>query len=330
MTQAVIIKKPGKINEYLHHWDLRSLGARQILSGYAAEFDDCVLFFDCGTSDDVKHLLRHAKKIKLNLSSTKYLITTHHHFDHNGGLWKLYKAIKEHNPEVKILTNHHTKELLNDYEDHLARGQRSYGDLTGIMKPIEDIAFKLIEPCENFENDLDSIDIIDSFSKDGKEVKLAILKTPGHTHDHQCPLFIKNDEIDFLFFGEAVGMLYHSTKLLTFPVSVPTYFNNEDYMKTLKKLKNLRALRGGFCHFGYVNGVENVREVITEHELFMKDFRKKVIQYHGEKDETKYICEKITSLFLPRTEFKEDHLIVQNAILSTVYGMMVDLGFREI
>ncbi len=66
--QEIITKTLGKINDYLHHWDLKSLGARQILSGYAAEFDDCVIFFDCGTSDDVNVTL-------LNFSLDNPIIT---------------------------------------------------------------------------------------------------------------------------------------------------------------------------------------------------------------------------------------------------------------
>ena len=128
------------------------------------------------------------KKLNIELSSFKYLTTTHHHFDHNGGLWQLYDILKEHNPEVKIVTNEKTMELLNDYEDHLARGKRTYGNLTGIMKPIKEKAFKIIKPSINFNTDPINFDFIDSFPIKGSEIKFGILKTPGHTPDpHSTP-----------------------------------------------------------------------------------------------------------------------------------------------
>jgi glyoxylase-like metal-dependent hydrolase (beta-lactamase superfamily II) len=329
MNQEKKIIKQGKFNEYLHLIDLRQLGIRGNTSGYAAEFDDCSLFFDCGSSLEVKRLLRYVKNTNIDLSTCKYLITTHYHFDHNGGLWKLYETIKEYNPDVKILTNKYTKELLNDYEEHLARGKRSYGDLTGIMNPIEENAFKLIEPCTKFDDGLTSINIIDTFRIRESEVKLAILKTPGHTHDHQCPLFIKNNKIDFLLLGESVGISYSPTKLLALPVSVPPYFNYNDTIETLEKLKKLTVSTGGFCHFGVVNGADNVRSIIEEFEQFMKDFRADVKKIYNEKDETRYIVDKIIPSIRPRTEFGENNLVLQNIVLVSVYGMLMDLGYRE-
>ena len=199
------------------------------------------MLIDCGSSLDTKKLIRFLEKLNIDLASFKYLTTTHHHFDHNGGLWQLYELLKEHNPEVKILTNEKTKELLNDYEDHLARGKRTYGNLTGIMKPIKENAFKIITPSTNFSSNPNNLDFIDSFTIGGSEVKLGILKTPGHTPDHQCPIFVKDNNLDFIHLGESVGTIYHSSELVTMPTSMPTYYNHEEYMNTLQNLKILKS-----------------------------------------------------------------------------------------
>ena len=111
MTEEIIIKKPQKINNYIHFFDL----GRNSLSGYIAEFDDCSLGMDVGSSLQVKDVLRYAKNNNIYLSSFKYFIPSHHHFDHNGGLWKIIDTIKEHNSEVKILTNSQTKDFLNNW-----------------------------------------------------------------------------------------------------------------------------------------------------------------------------------------------------------------------
>lgn len=326
MAQEIITVKSGKINDYLHHFDLKQLGTKRMLSGYIAEFDDCAICMDIGSSFEVKHLLRYAKRNKIPLSSFKYLITSHHHFDHNGGMWKLYEEIKRHNPEVKILTNQQTKDFLNNYEAHLKRARRGFGNMVGIMKAIEDQAFKIINGSEHPTN----LDIIDKFNINGSEVELAILKTPGHTYDHQCTIFLKNGEIDFIFLGEAAGTMYHSSKLLTLPVSAPIHYNFNEDMETIGKLIKLRPQKVGFSHFGIINGKENVREILSDHESFMKEFRARIIEYHKELDETRYICEKITPFLLPRTDmFGEAHLVIQNMVLQAVYGVMMDLGYRN-
>ena len=333
MGQEIITAKTGKINEYLHHIDLKEFGRSKILTSFIAEFDDCILFLDCGSSLEIKHLLRYAKTNRIDLTKVKYLITTHHHFDHCGGMWKLYDKIKKYNPDVKILTNEKTKELLNDFEFHLNRAKCTFGKHIGKMKAIEDNAFNLIQPDANFENGINSIQIIDRLRLKDSEIELAILKTPGHTPDHQCPIFIKNGEIDFIFYGEAVGTIYHSTKLVTMPTSMPVFFNYNDYMKSLDKLKRLNPYpkKAGFGHFGVVNGENNLRETLLEHESFMNNFRTKVIKYYSEKPETSHVVNQILPFFMKRTDMMGNaHPIMKNLILAVVYGMMMDLGYRKV
>lgn len=329
MNREVITLKSGKINEYLHHIDMRTYGTTRMLSVFVGEFEDYSILLDCGSSLDVKKGLRYFKKHNIPLSSFKYLITSHHHFDHNGGMWKLYNELKKFNPDVKILTNSLTKTLLNDYEHHLNRGRSTYGNLVGEMRPIEDRAFKIIEPSTNFNPN--RLEVIETFIANGSEVSLAILKTPGHTPDHQTPIFIKDNLIDFIFLGEAAGTLYHNSKLLTMPTSMPIYYNHEDYMKTLENLKQLDPLMAGFGHFGIVNGKNNVREILLEHESFMRKFKNLIVGYYNEKAETKYILEKILPELKPRTDLSVDNNpLFTNIVLAIVYGMMISLGFRSI
>lgn len=330
MVQNLITIETGKINDYIYHIDVKAYGAPRMLSIFVAQFDDSSVIIDCGSSLDTKRLLRSLKKLKIDLNSFKYIITTHHHFDHVGGAWQLYEILKDYNPEVKILTNQKTKELLNNYEEHLARGKRTYGNLIGIMKPIEENAFHIIEPSTNFSSIPNDLDFIDSFRINDTEVKLGILKTPGHTPDHQCPIFVKDNIVDFIQFGESVGTIYHSSELITMPTSMPVYFNHDEFMTTLRNLKNIFPAKAGFGHFGVVNGKENVRKLLLDHETFLKDFREAVIKYYNEKPETSYVLEQILPILIPRTDLAmENNSIFKGIALGIVYGMMMDLGYRK-
>jgi glyoxylase-like metal-dependent hydrolase (beta-lactamase superfamily II) len=330
MVQDFITIETGKINDYLFHIDVRAYGTPRMLSVFVAQFDNSSVLIDCGSSLDTKKLVRYLKKLKIDLSSFKYLTTTHHHFDHNGGLWQLYDIIKDSNSEVKIVTNTMTKELLNDYEEHLTRGKRTYGNLTGVMNPIEDSAFMIVTPSSNFNRNPNKLDFIDSFTINGSEVKFGILKTPGHTPDHQCPFFVKDGSVDFIHLGESVGTIYHSSELVTMPTSMPTYYNHEEYMNTLQKLKNLSPSKSGFGHFGVVNGKENFRTLLLEHESFMGEFREAIIKFYGEKPETRYVFEHIMPILIPRTDLSFGNDSIFNGIaLGIVYGMLMDLGYRK-
>ncbi|MHA1804666.1 MAG: MBL fold metallo-hydrolase [Promethearchaeota archaeon] len=317
----------GKVNDYLHHVDLRAYGSRRILSVYIAEFEEGTLIFDTGSSLDTKKLMRYLKKSEIELSSVKYIIPSHGHFDHNGGTWQFIELIKNYSPEIKILASNAMMGLLNDFQYHLDRARRTYGNFVGEMKPIPPEYFKIITPFENPER----LEILEKFHVNGIELGLAILSTPGHTHDHQCPLFIKeNGEVEFMFFGEAVGTLYHSTKLLTMPTSMPVLYNHKKYMNSLRKIKQFKPIMGGFGHFGLIKGRDSVKEIIEENEAFTELFRKKVMEYYQEKPETRYVVEKITPLLMERSDIARDNdSTFKGIILGLVYGMLMDLGYRK-
>lgn len=330
MVQELITLNSGKVYDYLHHIDVKAYGKSRMLSIYLGEFDDGLILLDCGSSLDIKKVLRYFKNNDVPLRSFRYLIPSHHHFDHAGGMYLLFQKLKKYSPDVKILTNQMTMDLLNNYREHLSRARRTYGDLIGTMEPIEREAFKLIQPSKNFSSDPKSLDIIDTFHKNDDEIKLGIFYTPGHTPDHQCPFLIRNNEMEFIFWGEAVGTIYHASKLVTMPTSMPTYFNHNEFMETLANLKKLNPLKAGFGHFGVINEIENVRKILIEHETFLKKFRAEIIQAYHEKPETKYVFEKLLPMLTPRTDLKiEGNSIFNGIALGIIYGMMMDLGYRK-
>ena len=327
MANEAITVKTTKINDYLHHIDLMAYGTSRRLSVYLAEFDNATTLFDCGSSLDSKRVIRYCKKNGIKLSSFKYLIPSHHHFDHAGGMWKLYKELIKYNPQIKILTNQQTMELLNNFENHLARAKRTYGDLIGSMEKIDHKAFQIIEPSTSFSIDAPPIA---EFEVNNSKVQLVIYNTPGHTPDHVCPAFIRDGEIEFIFWGEAAGTIYHATKLITMPTSMPVYYNHHDYMNTLSNLKKLVVQKAGFGHFGVINGNDNVKAILEEHETFLKEFRHKIIDFYAEKPETKYVFNKILPFLAPRTDLPiNSNPIFKNIALGIVYGMLMDLGYRK-
>ena len=81
------------------------------------------------------------------------------------------------------------------------------------IKPIEDNAYKIIDSRDYINNRKECLNIVDSFTLNNHMVGLSILETPGHSPDHICPMFIINNQIDFIYFGCALGIKNHKYRV---------------------------------------------------------------------------------------------------------------------
>ncbi len=325
-----IVIGSGKVREYLYHIDTRQFGGRRLNSAFCFNLNNVSALMDLGTSEDVKKVMRYLNKHNIPLSSFKYLVPSQYHFDHAGGFWKFFDIVLKENSELKILTNEKNKGYLNDYEWHMERGRSTYGEFVGEMKTIPDEAFNIIAPITDFDNYLDEKNLHHLTNYKGDKYYLLVFDTPGHTPDHQCPAILKNDEIDFIYFGEACGTMYHSSKLVTLPTSMPPVFNYKQYMASLENLLKLEVNSCGFGHFGFINKKENVKTLLLDQKSLMKEYRSKIIELYNQKPETRYIVEHMKDYFAKRSDMLEtDHPTLTNLFVALIFGMLMDLGYRE-
>jgi len=62
----------------------------------------------------------------------------------------------------------------------------------------------------------------------------------------------------------------------------------------------------------------------------MKEFREAIIKFYNKKPETRYVLEQIMPMLISRTELSiVDNHIFNSIALGIVYGMMMDLGYRN-
>ncbi len=323
----------GKINEYLHLVDVKQFGMERVLTIFIAEFDDGIIIIDCGTSFEINRLLRYMKKNQLSLSAVKYIIPTHFHFDHCGGLWKLYEKIKVANQNVKILSSAELKHQVNNFDnlEHFSLAKKTFGGLIGELKGIDDSAFEIITPDDSFGEKNFTPHPIKVFKLGDKNVNLAIFKTPGHSLDHVCPLFIINGKLAFIHFGEALGIKGHKDKLITAPNCAAPNFDYKLHMNSAEKLNQLNPQNAGFSHSGFVHGEKNIRCLMIDHLSLMEQFRNMIVEYYKEKPETKFVFEKIYPFLKTRSDLGDDFAdnpTVRKMMLTAVYGMMTDLKYR--
>ncbi len=320
-----IIREAGEFIENIHLIDLNQYGMNKVCSSFLLHWDDSTVIFDVGTSDDFRKVLSYMRKHSIPRESVKYLVPSHHHFDHAGGMWKLIKKLEKYNPSIKIIATELQKEQMQHPEKHLIAAASTYSDWVGKMEPIADSFFQVIEPDTKLTLD------------EEEQLELAIFSSPGHTYDHVCPTIYKKNTPYFSYFAEAAGTLFNAESLLTLPTSMPTEFDYEKYMRSVEKLLALSAENIGFCHFGAITTPEDVSTILKDQLSFVPVFREFVKKKYEEYRSTRPIVEAvIKELFYERSAFHRSEglseaykgISTRNA-LALVYGMLVDLGFKK-
>jgi glyoxylase-like metal-dependent hydrolase (beta-lactamase superfamily II) len=214
---------------------------------------------------------------------------------------------------------------MQNTEKHMKAAASTYSDWVGKMEPIDDEYFQIVEPDTKIPLDNE------------KYFSLELISSPGHTYDHVCPTIYKEGIPYFSYVGEAAGTLFNDEELKTLPTSMPTEFNYDIYMKSVQKLRKIKAENIGFCHFGAVTTRKDVATIIEDQIAFLPVFRDFVKTKYEKFQSTRPVVEAtIKELFYERSSFHRAEglsdvikgISTRNA-LALVYGMLVDLGYKK-
>jgi glyoxylase-like metal-dependent hydrolase (beta-lactamase superfamily II) len=316
MDSESIIKQSGMITKDIYHLDILQYNLPRSCSIYLLMTPESIIIMDIGTSDDVDYILKFFKKKNISLERIKYLIPSHHHFDHFGGGWKLWHEIQKFNPDVKVITTVKTKKLLQDSKEHLKRAKRTFGELIGMMHPLPDEAYEIVKINENIPIS-------------GLKKQFKLIATPGHTNDHICPTLINNGKTEFVYLSECAGGILNSQKLVTVPSSMPPDFNFDIYVQSLRKIIDLKPLNVGYAHSGAVRGCEAVKQILEEHLDFSFYFRDFVENKYNERGETRYVVEQFIEQEMKNRTENFHHELTSKYVVAVIYGQLIDLGLKE-
>ncbi|GAB4308055.1 MAG: hypothetical protein Kow0069_05980 [Promethearchaeota archaeon] len=329
-----MLKETGPVARGLHLVDLNMFGFPHFGTAFVLHFEapdggtPTTVVVDSGTSDDVAGLRRYLRRAGVPTDGHVLLVPSHHHFDHAGGTWRLYEVLAKNNPRTRVVTTASVRDFLQDPEEHLQRARTTFGNFVGRMKPLPEDAYDVVRPGERVEIPGDPA---------ASDAHFVLVPTPGHTPDHVSPAFYYGDgerAPKFCFFGEACGTIYNEDSAVTLATTMPPHFEWDAYLDSLAVLRELGPEVAGFCHYGGVSGREDVRRVVDEHEAFMVEFRRRVLEAYEEKPETSHVVEKIHPWFVSRTNFAGSPLagnggVFWNMSVALTYGMLVALGLRE-
>ncbi|MHA2182343.1 MAG: MBL fold metallo-hydrolase [Promethearchaeota archaeon] len=188
--------------------------------------DEMCFIVDPGPTVTVKLLKEGLDRLKIKKYGLDYILLTHPHIDHAGGVGNLLNFF----PKAKVIC--HPKGI-----KHLINPKRLWeGSLKVLGKAAE--FYGKIEPVPEdrifYQEKIENGDI-------------KVIETLGHSPHHQSYLFK-----DILFVGEACGHHHPSKDVIFIRPATPPIFEYDIYLFSIQKLKNLDLSEYKICfpHWG--------------------------------------------------------------------------------
>lgn len=206
-------------------------------------------FIDTGTNHAVPRLLAALEQQGLGVDAVDWVIPTHVHLDHAGGVGLLMQSL----PRAKVLVHPRGARHMIDpralYQGALAvygeeEMQRSYGTLIGV-------------PAERVIESFDAMTV----QLAGRE--LLLLDTPGHARHHHC---IWDARSRGWFTGDTFGISYREFDTIQgawiMPTSTPVQFDPEALRASVDRLLGYRPQAMYLTHYSRIHQVERLAQLL--------------------------------------------------------------------
>jgi len=209
---------------YLVDLPINLEGFRKFISSWVFRNENKAMIVDVGPKSAIPKLIEALNFLKIK--EVEYVLLTHIHLDHAGGIAEF---LMQH-PEAKVVVSEFGKKHLINPEklwkaslDTLGNIAEAYGKPRGIE-----------ESCI-YEGEI-------IFAGN----RVEIVKTPGHAPHHQSYIYG-----EFLFAGEAFGVHMPLKNDYYLRPATPPRFEYEIAVSSIEKLISLGSKRVCFGHFGF-------------------------------------------------------------------------------
>ena len=222
--------------------------------------DDLTALTDTGISAVHSQLKSEIDAAFFEGQTLNYLLITHSHFDHVGGVPLLRRAF----PKIELVVSKETAELLRNRDNLEQTFEKNRACAEAMRAPFD---ISLDDWCAAFvpERVLGDGDIV----KLGEDVEVKVISTPGHTVD-ACAYMIRPD-----------GAIYGSESLGGYQgrdrVSPCFLQNYHDYVYSLDRISGLDVSIVGLPHAGALTG-ELARKFLMESRVAAETFYSTVKQ----------------------------------------------------
>ncbi|MGG4449751.1 MBL fold metallo-hydrolase [Brevibacillus porteri] len=242
--------EPIYLGERIHLIDGFDMGWAERTGTYVIAEEELTLV-ETGPSPSVPYIKAGLAKLGYKPEQVKYIIVTHIHLDHAGGVGLFLKDC----PNAKVVVHPKGARHLIDPSRLIAGARAVYhDDFDRLFDPIEAV----LEERILIRGDGDTLKI-------GENCVLEFLDSPGHANHH----FSIYDPVSRgMFTGDTAGVLYPQLKKdgihLVLPSTSPNQFDPDAMLASLRRFEAYKLSRIYFGHFGMSEQVDDVYRQIRE------------------------------------------------------------------
>ena len=224
--------------------DIEQLGYQKFISSWLYQGPEGNFLIDPGPACTIPHLK--TELVKNGVKELDWILLTHIHQDHAGGLGHLLKSY----PDTKVVCHKKGVQHLTD-PSKLWEGSKAI--LGEVAKVYGDI---LPVPKKNIKV-LDEVPFGSGIS---------VISTPGHASHHQCFAFK-----DWFFAGELFGAHIPMDHGIYLRPATPHRFELEEYITSMDKVKDHLKNHICFAHYGLADNPEQIIDAARQQlELWVK------------------------------------------------------------
>lgn len=244
------------------------------VAAYLIQDGEYAAFVDTGCYLSVPILLKTLEDKGVRRENVLYILVTHIHLDHAGGLGELIK----HLPNAKAYVHERGARHMSEPSKLKAGVLEVYGEAF-FKQTLGDI---VPTPKERIQ-----------IPKDGESITLGnrtltFIDTPGHARHHYC---VWDETSSGIFSGDTLGASYREFDTdkgeLIFPPTTPVQFDPDAWHNTIDKLLALKGKFSYLTHFSRIpftaknaaklkTGIDNFAKIALKH--INSDNRSKVIK----------------------------------------------------
>ena len=200
--------------------------SQNFLSTWVYKDDDLCFVVDPGPASVINSLTQTLNSLSVGELDLNYILLTHIHIDHAGGVGKLLSFF----PQAQVIC--HQRGI-----KHLINPEKLWEGSVKVLGKVVEMYGKILPVPE------DKIQFQESVA-DGK---IKVIETLGHAPHHQSFLFN-----NYLFAGEAAGVHVKSEDYFHIRPATPPIFNYDNWISSIRILlkENLADYKICYSHFG--------------------------------------------------------------------------------
>ncbi len=218
-----------------------------LASCYLLQEGDAAVLIDTGTTHTVSTIMQLLEQQGLQPQQVRYVMPTHVHLDHAGGVGELMQRL----PEAQLVVHPFGARHMIDPTKLTAGATAVYGE----EKFREDFGELKAVPEQRV------IEAQDGYTLDLNGRQLVCLDTPGHARHHYC---VYDEHSNGFFTGDTFGISYrefdnHNGQYIFAP-STPVQFDPDTWHKTIDRLMDYKPQQMYLAHYGRINDIPDMAE----------------------------------------------------------------------